>query len=66
MLEVLKKSLNILDVLILAVAAYVFFNFDYENLSTSDKIYIVGFGLWVIMLVIRIYIIYKNNGGKDD
>jgi len=66
MLEVLKKSVGILDGLILAVAAFVFFGMDYENLSTSDKIYIVGFGLWVIMLVIRIFIIYKNTGVKNE
>lgn len=66
MLEVLKKSVSILDGLILAVAAFVFFGMDYENLSTSDKIYIVGFGLWVIMLVIRIFIIYKNTGVKNE
>lgn len=64
MLEVLKKSLSILDALILAAAAFMFFSMDYENLTTSDKIYIVGFGLWVIMLAIRVYIIFKNDGGK--
>ena len=66
MLEVLKKSVGILDGLILALAVFMFSNLDYENLSTSDKIYIVGFGLWVIMLVIRIFIIYKNTGVKNE
>ena len=64
MLEVLKKSVGILDGLILVMAVFMFSHLDYDNLSTSDKIYIVGFGLWVIMLVIRVFIIYKNNGGK--
>lgn len=66
MLDVLKKSISILDALILAVAAFMFFNLDYENLSTSDKIYIGGFGLWTIMLCVRIFIIYKNDGGKNE
>ncbi len=66
MLDVLKKSISILDALILAIATFMFFNLDYENLSTSDKIYIAGFGLWTIMLCIRIFIIYKNDGGKND
>ena len=66
MLEVLKKSVGILDGLILIAAAFMFFGMDYDNLTTSDKIYIVGFGLWVIMLVIRVYIIYKNGGGKNE
>ena len=64
MLEVLKKSVGILDALILAVAAFMFFNMDYGNLTTSDKIYIVGFGLWIIMLCVRIFIIYKNSEGN--
>lgn len=66
MLEVLKKSVGILDAIILAVAVYIFFSMDYENLSTSDKIYIAGFGLWVIMLCVRIFIIYKNGEGKNE
>ncbi len=66
MLEVLKKSIGILDALILGVAAFMFLNLDYENLSTSDKIYIAGFGLWVIMLCVRIFIIYKNSEEKNE
>ena len=66
MLEVLKKSVGILDALILAAAAFMFFSMDYENLTTSDKIYIAGFGLWVIMLGVRIFIIYKNDEGKNE
>ena len=66
MLEVLKKSVSILDAFILIAAAFMFFGMDYENLTTSEKIYIVGFGLWLIMLGIRIFIIYKNDGGKNE
>ena len=66
MLEVLKRAMGILDVLIFAVAAFMFSNLDYENLSISDKIYISGFGFWIIMLCIRIFIVYKDSGGKNE
>lgn len=65
MLDTLKRAMNIFDVLILAGAAYLLTRFDYSNLQISDIIYIVGFVLWLIMFVVRIFIVY-NNGEKND
>jgi hypothetical protein len=63
-LDVLKKSVTILDCLILTTGVFWIFNMDYENLGTSEKVYIGVFGLWILMLFVRIFIVYKNDGGK--
>lgn len=65
MVSFLKKSLNLLDWLILVLAVFMFWRMDYENLTFLNKIYLASFGLWLIMLGVRIYIIYKNGGGKN-
>ena len=64
LLELLKRAMNIFDLLILAAAAFLFLRFDYSNLSTFDIIYIGSFILWLIMLFIRIYIVYRNGVKK--
>lgn len=61
MLELLKSAMNIFDLLILGAAAYLFSRFDYSNLSTFDIVYIVTFIIWLIMLFIRIFIVYKKS-----
>lgn len=65
MILFLKKSLNLLDWLILALAVFMFWRMDYANLTFMNKIYLASFGLWLIMLGVRLYIIYKNGGGKN-
>ena len=66
MISILKKSLNFLDWLILALAIFMFARMDYENLTFLNKIYLASFGLWFVMLGVRIYIIYKNGGGSGN
>lgn len=66
MISILKKSLNFIDCLIIILAVFIFAKMDYANLSLLNKIYLASFGLWSVMLGVRIYIIYKNGGGKDD
>lgn len=65
MISFLKKSLNLLDWLILALAVFMFWRMDYANLTFLNKIYLASFGLWLVMLGVRLYIIYKNGGGKN-
>ena len=62
MLEAIKKSLKPFDYILLVVAAWLFSNFNYNDLSTIDIIYIVSFTIWFIMLVVRTNIYYQ--GGK--
>lgn len=62
LLELLKRSMNFFDVLILVAAVYMFSHFDYSNLSTMNIVYIVVFVLWLIMLVVRIFVVHKKTG----
>ena len=63
MLKIIKDSLKLFDYFILLAAAIMFSNFDYGNLSIVDKIYIVSFVIWIVLLAVRIYII--NQGGRN-
>ena len=62
--DFLKKAFDKFDILIILAAVFLFGNFDYENLSTLDKIYIASFAAWGVMKIIRIYILYKNETDK--
>lgn len=64
MLEVLKRAVSIFDALIIAAAVFLFSKMDYENLTLFNKIYIVVFVLWFLMLIVRIFIVYKNGEGN--
>ena len=64
MLELLKKNLGKSDYVILIIAVFMFSHLDYENLDTVEIIYVVSFGLWVVLLGVRIFILYKNEGKK--
>ena len=62
--DFLKKAFDKFDVLIILAAVILFGNFDYENLSPFDKIYIASFAAWGVMKIIRVYILYKNETDK--
>ena len=64
LLELLKKNLGKSDYVILIIAVFMFSHLDYENLDTVEIIYVVSFGLWVVLLGVRIFILYKNEGDK--
>ena len=60
LLKIIQKSLGKLDYVLLIAALILFTHFDYSNLVTSDIIYIVTFALWFVMLLVRIFIVFKN------
>ncbi|MBR1729212.1 MAG: hypothetical protein IJ728_06770 [Selenomonadaceae bacterium] len=62
MLDVVKKSLKLIDYLLLLAAVWMFSSFDYDNLSFINKVYIVSFTFWLVMLIVRIYVVYR--GGR--
>lgn len=62
--EFLKKAFDKFDILIIVAAVFLFTHFDYENLSTLDKLYIASFAAWGVMKLIRIYILYNNESDK--
>ena len=63
MLEILKKTFDKFDGLIILAAIFLFSHFAYDNLSLLDKIYIASFGAWAVMKGIRVYITYKKEKG---
>ena len=64
MLEILKKAFDKFDGLIILAAVFLFVHFDYDNLSTMDKIYIASFAFWTVTKFIRLYIVYTNERDK--
>lgn len=60
----MRKYFSIFDFLILGVAIYIFATLDYSNLRTGDIIYMVASAIWFAMLVVRIYILHKNEDVK--
>ena len=63
-IETIKKSLKPVDYLILIAAIILFAGFDYDNLEITDKIYIVTFVIWFLLLSVRIYIIHQGGNQK--
>lgn len=57
----LRKAVKPMDILIAAVGLYLLlFTIDYSNMSTLDIVYLVCFGIWFVMLAVRIYIYWKD------
>lgn len=62
--EFVKKAFDKIDALIILAAIFLFTHFDYDNLSTFDKIYMASFAAWGVMKLIRVYILYGNESGN--
>ena len=57
----LIKEIKPMDWLIMALAIYLMgFRIDYGALNTIDIIYLVTFTLWLVMFVIRLYLLSKK------
>lgn len=57
----LRKAVKPMDILIAVVGLYLLlFTIDYSNMSTLDIVYLVCFGIWFVMLTVRIYIYWKG------
>ena len=64
MLDIFKKAFDKFDGLIILAAGFLFIHFDYENLSTLDKVYMASFAFWAVTKIIRFYIVYRNEQDK--
>ena len=62
--NLIKELLRPFDYLIFLAAFYLFATFDYDNLDTGAKVYIVTFTLWFAMIIIRGAILYKKINGR--
>ncbi|MBR3722890.1 MAG: hypothetical protein IKN12_09015 [Selenomonadaceae bacterium] len=59
----MKKTMNVLDVVILLLALWIFHGLDFSNLTVFDKIYVGTFAIWFLLFIIRIIIILKKKFG---
>ncbi len=62
MIELFKKAMRPLDLLIFVAAFFLFYTMDYDNLGTVEKIYIGTFVIWFLLLLVRLWLLYR----KDD
>ena len=60
LIDAIKKSLKPFDYVLLLIAVWMFSSFDYNDLRFTDKIYIVSFGIWLVLLVVRTYVYYQG------
>lgn len=65
-MNILKKTFDKFDVLIILAAVFLFVHFDYGNLSTMDKIYIASFAFWTVTKFIRLYIVRRTEREKNN
>lgn len=65
MIEIFKKAFDKFDGLIILAAVFLFWHFDYDNLSTLDKVYIASFAFWAVTKFIRLYIVRQNEIQND-
>lgn len=49
------KRINKVDWMVLIIATILVAQLDYGNLSLMDKVYMVSLGLWVLVLVLRVF-----------
>ena len=55
------KSIKLIDALILAMAVWIVIGIDFGNMSVMDKVYVVTFSIWVVLFVLRLFILYRKN-----
>ncbi|MBR3621858.1 MAG: hypothetical protein IKN43_00720 [Selenomonadaceae bacterium] len=61
----MKKTMNVLDAVILLLALWIFHGLDFSNLTVFDKIYVGTFAIWFLLFIIRIVIILKKKFGGN-
>jgi len=64
LLKILKQALRPMDCLIFVAAAILFTQLDYSALTAVDIIYIATFAIWMVLLAIRIFLLYRKDSGE--
>ncbi len=59
-MEILKEALRPMDCLIFVAAVILFTQMDYAELTTVDIIYIGTFVIWMLLLLVRIYLLSRK------
>lgn len=57
----LRKAFKPMDLLIGAIGLYLFlFSIDYQAMTLIDKVYVVCFVIWAVLLIVRCYVYWKG------
>lgn len=57
----LRKAIKPMDLLIGAIGLYLFlFSIDYQAMTLIDKVYVVCFVIWAVLLIVRCYVYWKG------
>ena len=57
----LRKAIRPMDLLIGAIGLYLFlFSIDYQAMTLIDKVYVVCFVIWAVLLIVRCYVYWKG------
>lgn len=57
----LRKAIRPMDLLIGAIGLYLFlFSIDYQAMTLIDKVYVVCFVIWAVLLIVRCYVYWKE------
>ena len=54
------KSIKWIDGLILGMAIWILVGIDFHNMSTMDQIYLMTFTIWIVLFVLRLFIVYRK------
>ncbi|MBQ7477438.1 MAG: hypothetical protein IJT01_00855 [Selenomonadaceae bacterium] len=60
------KSIKWIDGLILGMAIWILVGIDFHNMSTMDQIYLVTFTIWIVLFVLRLFIVYRTTRRDGD
>ncbi len=54
------QSVNKIDWLIFIMAVWILIEMDMNALTTVDIIYLITFAIWLVLFVVRLFLIYRN------
>ncbi|MBQ3970845.1 MAG: hypothetical protein II687_01435 [Selenomonadaceae bacterium] len=60
------KSIKWIDGLILGMAIWILVGIDFHNMSTMDQIYLMTFTIWIVLFVLRLFIVYRKTRQDGD
>ena len=60
------KSIKWIDGLILGMAIWILVGIDFHDMSTMDQIYLVTFTIWIVLFVLRLFIVYRKTRQDGD
>ena len=60
------KSIKWIDGLILGMAIWILVGIDFQDMSTTDQVYLVTFTIWIVLFVLRLFIVYRKTRQDGD